>query len=960
MSHNIQIGMLGPLDVVVDGRRVTITGPRRRAVLATLALFPGRPVNARTLADYVWDDPPADIRPGLQTIVTRLRQALGVDVIAGSPGAYTLTVDKDCVDVHRFRSMIAASRNLPASEQLPLLEKALALWRGQPLSDVGSDRLAADYAPRLTEDWYAATERRIDLMLDLGRAAELISELRDLTARHSLREALWSRLMIALYRCGRQAEALEAYESVRRLLADQLGVDPGPELRATHKAVLTNDPALGAPERRATSPSSAAAPTESAPSSQARPAPTRVVPRQLPSDIGVFTGRTAQLRALDRLLESWEAAANGDDPSARASPIVIAAIGGAGGVGKTTLAVRWAHRVADKFPDGQLYINLRGYGPAEPIEPSVALEHLLRSLGVASEHLPPDVEGRSALLRTTMAGRRMLLLLDNARDAEQVRPLLPGGQCLVVITSRSQLRTLSAREGARRISLDQLPATESVALLRKILGPDLADRQPKAVAELAELCGHLPLAVAIAGERATRYSGTDLSALVDELRTERHRLDAFDTGDDHSSDLRAVLSWSYAALKPDAARMFRMLGLFPGDDITAEAAAALAGIPTTRARRLLDGLVNACQVQERRPGRYELHDLLRAYAAERVERDEPETERAAATDRIVMWYLHTAHAARGMLDPAAIYRDIPACPESITPLRFQGEADALAWFDAERANLIAMVKYAFAQGRHELVGPLSRTMWVYFDIRHAYRDWRDVYSLALESAQTLNDDFGQASVLIGLGAAYFELGETDRALGALLRARDLLTKLGRALGLTSVLANLSKATRLLHRYDEAIAYATEGLDILRSADNLTDTQRLRAEGNLLDQLAWAYLGSEQYQRAVEVGRQAVETTRAINYRRVEASCLQGLGLAYHHLGQYADAAEHLRNAAQVYAEQGNRLSQIACLTHLGHTLRADGCLEQAAAVWGEARAIAEDLDDPRAAELSELVATVGG
>ena len=489
-----------------------------------------------------------------------------------------------------------------------LIDEALGLWRGTPFDGVASRWLADAETPRLVERYLSALERVVDLDIEVGEYDAHVSRLRTEIARHPLRESLWTRLLVVLDRSGRPAEALEQYERVRVRIADELGVDPGPDLRRIHAELLERD-AHGPP-------STATMPTLAAPTSRR--------PHQLPSDIERFTGRSEALAALDALLPLGDAAAR---------PIVIAAVDGLGGIGKTTLAVHWAHRVRDRFPDGQLFVDLRGFGPGTPVEPAAALDILLRGLGLANEQIPNDVDARSALLRTTLAERRVLVVLDNARDSEQVRPLLPGSSSLVVVTSRSQLRGLAAREGAHRVSLGQFASPESAALLAATFGVRRVPYDTQTLTELADLCGHLPLALVIAAEYAARQPETGLRDLTGKLRDEPNRLDALDVGDDRASNLRGVFSWSYAALDAEAARLFRLLAGQPAADFSAELAGAVAGVDGEPVRRTLDRLVGVHLLQQSRAGRYQFHDLIRAYAAERSEREDDSGVRDEALGR---------------------------------------------------------------------------------------------------------------------------------------------------------------------------------------------------------------------------------------------------------------------------------------------------------------------------------------
>ncbi len=583
--------ILGPWQVRPHAAELTLPPGQARVVLASLLLAVNQPVGLDALADQLWTErPPARPHGTLHTYVSRLRRVLGADRIKTDQAGYVLRADARTIDLHQFRALRtqAAGAESPAAE-LKLLRSALALWRGRPFGDLTSTWLDRDVVPQLTEEWFAATERRIDLELDEGRPGALVAELSELTRQYPTRETLWFRLIDALRRSGRRAEALDRYHQVRTILRDDLGIDPSPELDQLHRSMLGGE-------------------------AQRRAEPIR----QLPHDIRTFVGRGEELNALDELER--------EQASDRATRIVT--IVGAPGTGKTTLAVHWAHRKAAGFDDAQLYLNLRGCGPGEPIGPADAAATLLRALGIAGEPIPAKIEERSALLRSTLAGRRVLLLLDNARDADQIRPLLPGSGSLVIVTSRNQLRSLAIRDGARRLTLRAMEPEQAVELLAATIGPDRVAAEPDASRDLIRLCDRLPLALAIAAERAQRTE--TLGEVVNALGDVQARLAHLNAGDPQS-DLSAALSWSYRALPPVAAAMFRLLGLHPGDAIGLPAAAGLAGLPPAQARAALDQLVAVHLVDQPQADRYEMHGLIRLYASTLAA-----TEPPAAADR----YLH--------------------------------------------------------------------------------------------------------------------------------------------------------------------------------------------------------------------------------------------------------------------------------------------------------------------------------
>ncbi len=635
----MEFGLLGPLVVRRGDTVVPVRPGKQRAVLAALLLNANRFVPVEELAETLWGTaPPPSARVTVQNYVARLRKALGAEGrsrIDTQTGGYVIRVAAGELDVTQFEVLLRAARQAARDgswdDVAAQAGAALALWRGEPLADVESELLAVREVPRLADLQLRALETRIEADLRLGRHGEVAGELRQLAAAHPLREHLHALLMLGLYRAGCQAEALAAYQAARRVLVEELGAEPGPELRQLHQQILDADPALTLTGRAAPAASAAA--------------PTWPPPRQLPAAMADFTGRGAELAALTQVLDQTGVGGLGT--------VVISAIGGTAGVGKTALALHFAHQVAGRFGDGQLHVNLRGYDPTgSPATSAAAIRGFLEGLGVPPERIPASPEAQAGLYRSLLSGKRMLIVLDNARDEQQVRPLLPASPAsLVLVTSRNQLSGLAAADGARLISLDVLTHAEAVQLLTARLGAHRAVAEPAAVDRIASLCAGLPLALAVAAARAAARPGFPLSALAAELADSAVRLDALDAGDPVSS-VRAVLSWSYQQLGDEPARMFRLLGIHPGPDITAPAAASLGGRGQPQARRLLRDLARAHLITEHVPGRYAFHDLLRAYAAEQAHSTDSESSRRQATGRVLDHYLHTAARGAFLLDPA--------------------------------------------------------------------------------------------------------------------------------------------------------------------------------------------------------------------------------------------------------------------------------------------------------------------
>ncbi len=605
--------ILGPLEIWTGEEWVSLNAPKWRIVLATLLLQPRQMVPAAALVDELWPgDPPSGARKLVSLYVMRVRRILGDGegrMLVTRPPGYQLLVERDDVDARRFddlkrrgRQALADRRPGPAAA---MLAEALGLWRGPSLGDVPRAPLVTVAASQLDESRLEAVELSGEASLACGRHRELVAGLRRLVDEHPLRESFRSQLMLALYRCGRQTEALACYQQARRALIDQAGLEPGPGLTRLHGQILRSDPSLlpaehGHPARPSPAPLQV-------PEPRREPEPFQVpAPRQLPPGAACFAGRRAELAALTGLREKAGALPPGGTP--------IAAITGTAGVGKTALAIRWAHEAARDFPDGQLYVNLRGYHPSgAPVPPDEAIRGFLGALQPAGQ-IPVPPQARADLFRSLMAGRRMLVLLDNARDSGQVRPLLPGTPgCMVLVTSRSQLIGLVAAEGACPLPVGLPTAADARALLAARLGTQRCMAEPAAVTELVQLCGCLPLALSIACAQAACQPHLVLDVLVARLR--EARLDALGSKEEPGG-LRAAFSSSYRQLGPGAARMFRSLAAHPGPDISARAAAILAGLPFRQAGEALAELTGASLLDQPGPNRFALHPLLRAYAAE--------------------------------------------------------------------------------------------------------------------------------------------------------------------------------------------------------------------------------------------------------------------------------------------------------------------------------------------------------
>jgi tetratricopeptide (TPR) repeat protein/transcriptional regulator with XRE-family HTH domain len=662
------------------------------------------------------------------------------------------------------------------------------------------------------------------------------------------------------------------------------------------------------------------------------------VPRQLPAAVTHFTGRAAELAALTGLLDQAGAQPTGT--------VVISAIGGTAGVGKTALAVHWAHQVADRFGDGQLYVNLRGYDPSgAPAAPEAAIRGFLDALGVPSGQIPPGPEARAGLYRSLLAGRRMLIVLDNARDEQQVRPLLPASPAtLVLVTSRSQLGGLAAAEGAHLISLDILTYGEAVQLLTARLGTARAAAEPAAVDQTASLCAHLPLALAVAAARAAGRPRFPLAALAGELADAAGRLDALDAGDSGSS-VRAVFSWSYRQLTPDAARMFRLLGIHPGPDITVPAAASLAAIAEADARRLLRELARAQLNAEHVPGRFSFHDLLRAYAAEQARQTDSDTDRRAATGRVLDHYLHTAAGAARLLVPAME-------PVVLAPPRPGASAgrpadyqQALAWFEAEHQVLLAAVTLAAGSGFDRHAWQLPWAITPFLQTRGHWQELAATQRIALDAATRLGDTAAQALSGRLLAKACTDLGDHDQARGHYASSLTLYQRLGNRLGEAKVQHSLGFAAERQGRYADALGHAEQALRLYQAIGDKAN------EAEALNNVGWYHGLLGDYQQARAFCRQTLTLSSEAGNRWIEGHAWDSVGYAEHHLGNLAEAAACYQRALSLKRESGDRFSEAGTLTRLGDTLHAAGELTQARAAWQQALAILEDLQHSGAGQV---------
>ncbi len=905
-----------------------VPAPKQRVILAALALRAGQVLSYDELAEIVWDGaPPAAARVAFRNYVKRLRQVLGPvagrRILTRDPG-YVLDAVPDEVDALRFTALCMkageAVRNgdqaAGTSEIWDVLGEALGLWRGDPLADVPSHLLMAAEVPRLDALRMQALEWRMDAGLAQGRHAELAGVLAQLTADHPLRERFHAQLMLALYRCGRQAEALATYQRTRRMLVDELGVEPGRELRDLQRGILAGDPRLAAPGSALTS-----------------LVPAGVVPRQLPAGVAHFTGRTAELAAL----RTWLREASGADDAVK-----VTVIGGTAGAGKTALAVHWAHQAAGNFPDGQLYVNLRGFDPSgSPVAPTDALRWFLGAFGVTEERMPDSADEQAGMYRSLLAGKRVLVILDNARDAAQVRPLLPGSpSCLAVVTSRARLPGLAAIEGARLVPLDVLTAVDARELLASRLGKR-ARGEAAAARQLTELCSRLPLALSIVAARAAARPRLSLAELARELADARGRLDALDAGDPAAS-VRGVFSWSCQQLSEPAARLFRLLGVHTGPDITVPAAASLAGLAPSRAGALIAELADAHLIGEHAPGRYAFHDLLRAYAADLAAATDSDAERREAVHRVLDHYLHTAHSGTRVLNPARPRVLLEPPRPGVAPEAISCPSDALAWFAAERQVLLAAIAQASDMGFDTHAWQLPWALTLFLD-RQGY--WHDLVAsqhTAIAAAKRLGDLAGQAHACRDLGWAKYHQGGFTEALSYFCQALDLHTQHADRPGQARAYYDIAAAAEQLGNLGEALGHAQRSLALIHAdGDQAAVSRALNAVGWLHGQLG-------NHEQALRSCEQALDLIRGCGDPLNEAATMDSVGYALFHLGRHTDAISYLRAAVAMLEGMGAHYLQSLVLIHLGDAREATGNRDEASRAWRQALAMLDDLRHPEA------------
>jgi DNA-binding SARP family transcriptional activator len=920
----VRLRVLGPLAAWRGGLPVDLGAARQRAVLGLLALRPNVALHRETIVEALWsDDVPAAAVKMVQIYVGRLRRQLDPGRLPGdrdgllvsSGTRYLLRADARQLDLIAFGRLAdrarQAGRRGDAAAACDLYAEALGWWRGEPLADL--DLLSAHPVV------IGLAGRRADVVADFaetaiaaGRHDRVLPYLQAAAERDPLDERAHAWLMMALAGTGQQAAALAVYDRLRQRLDEQLGVRPGPVLAQAQERVLRQDVPAIRP-----GPDLVVAATATAP------------PRQLPRGAGAFVGREAEFTALRALARQAAEAA------------MICVIDGVAGVGKTAFAIHAGRGLAEEFPDGQLYADLRGVGPLQaPMPPAEALTGFLRALGVDPRAVPGATDEQAAMYRSLLDGRRMLIVLDNAADPGQVRPLLPGSPGpLVLVTSRGRLSGLTARDGARRLTLGPLAPAETIALLDRVLGPERVRAEPEAARDISVRCGHLPLALRIMADRAADHPCATLASLADQLAAAHDLLDVLDS-EDEATAIRAVFSWSYQALAPAAARMFRLLGLHPGPDVSVPAAAALAALGPAEAGRLLDLLAGVHLIEEAEPGRYRLHDLLRVYAAEQVQAAEDSADREAALRRMLVWYLQTAVGADLVFVPGRRHPAMGSAPPGCEPLRFTDYEQALAWCDAEYPNLAAAIRLAAETGQDDVAWKFPVVLRGFFGLRRPWAEglaWADI---GLAAARRAGDRDGQAWTLDCLGHAYSGLGRFKVALGCYTEARSIRRETGDRWGESANSMNNLGCTYLdLGQFDLALDCFQRVLAAAQEAGNRY------VQCLALSNLGHAHSSLGRADHAVACLRQAAEVAHEIGYRQLEGTALSELASAYRVLRQPGKARDHYHQALAVRRRASDRHGEAEILRDLGDLSRDAGHVLAARRFWGQALALMDDLGD---------------
>ncbi|MFF5859559.1 BTAD domain-containing putative transcriptional regulator [Streptomyces sp. NPDC012751] len=963
----LRFGVLGPVRAWRGAQTLSTGSPQQRALLAALLLREGRTATAAELIDALWgSEPPSQALAAVRTYASRLRKILDAGVLVSESGGYAVRgLGEGALDVSVAQDLAAEAEKARATGDLgrtrTLLNQALALWDGEPLAGVPGPYAEAQRA-RLEEWRLGLLETRLDLDLEQGCHAEAVSELTALTAAHPLRERLRELLMLALYRSGRQAEALAVYADTRRLLAEELGVDPRPGLSDLQQRILRADPALAEPSAPAAEP----------------PAPP-VRPAQLPATVPDFTGRASFVSELSAVLSSAS--------EAEGRVMAVSALAGIGGVGKTTLAVHVAHQARSAFPDGQLYVDLQGAGP-RPADPETVLGSFLRALGTADTAIPDSLEERAALYRSVLDGRRVLVLLDNAKDAAQVRPLLPGTEgCAALVTSRVRMLDLA---GAHLVDLDVMSPEEALALFTKIVGEERVAAEREAALDVVAACGFLPLAIRIAASRLAARRTWTVSVLAAKLADERRRLDELQAGD---LAVKATFELGYGQLEPLQARAFRLLGLADGPDMSLAAAAAVLDLPAEDAEDLLESLVDTSLLESAAPGRYRLHDLVRLYARSCAERgEEPAAEREAALSRLLDFYLATTAGVYAIEQPEDRLIDNLE-PTRYPGLRFTEGAAALDWLYTEAASLLACVRQAAGTERLRRAVDL---LWVAKDLTESGASsyqYEMTARATCEATRALGDVWAEGRARTVLSDVLLVSGRIRQSDEEARVAMELAGGVRDSTAVSWVANNRGLICLHQGRFADGKTFFDQALEGLRAAGNRP------FEATVLGNLSRAYLGMGETAKAVEIARRGLAAHSEIGRSVRLANSHFALGVALTQADSPTEALEEFSDAMRIFHDHRQRLWEgvthfriaqvhlamhqpthaaqhaeqalnLGCiggdrmrgnvLTLLGRALGELGQVDRSHACWREALNLYEQSGAPEAEDVRPLLTAVSG
>jgi DNA-binding SARP family transcriptional activator/tetratricopeptide (TPR) repeat protein len=933
MPPKLRFAVLGPVRAWRGDDELDLGAPQQRALLAMLLLAEGRQVTLEELMGGLWDyDLPHAAVGTVRTYISRLRRGLDgpeqMGVIKTVNAGYAISTGPGEFDLGTFERLTRAARDAGPSgdgkrQAAALLREALRLGQGVPLAGIPGP-FAEAQRTRISELLLVAAEERIALDIELGGHEAAVPELRILLAGNPMRERLSELLMLALYRSGRQAEALAAFDSARRQLAEDLGIDPGPALRMMHQRILRNDASLAAPVQ---SPRIAAAVPE------VRSSARTAGPAQLPGGLTSFAGRDGELALLNSLL----------DQVGGGTGLAIGAIDGMAGSGKTALAVHWAHRVADRFPDGQLYANLRGFDPAgRPTPASQVLRGFLHALGGDPRDVPDGLDAQANMYRSLLNGRRVLILLDNARDIGQVRPLLPGAPgCLVLVTSRNRLPALLTEHGARTVPLDSFSVPEARQALGLRLGAERIAAEPQALEDIIGSCAGLPLALAIAAARAVIFPALSLSEIARELQSDETRLDGLSI-DGAAADVRGAFSWSYRLLSLPAKRLFRLLSVHEGLEFSSSAVANLAGLQRTEVQPLLAELSAARLLSETRPGRFTAHDLIRAYATELSIAHDAPADRQAAAGRLLDYLLHSSYAAQSRLRPAFPAPAPGPARAGVTPEEPQDYQQAAAWFTAERAVLEAAVRYAPQRGFPAHAWRLALTLPQFYRRQGYLHDWAATMRAALRATLDAGDLTGQAQVRRSLADVCHLLGQHSEAIAELERTRQLPGQEACPAG-----------QAYLHSVFGAI-FAHQGIDFAAAAHYREAVALYRAAGHqpgrahALESLGGCYGRDGRHGEATSLTHEAIAIYRELDDQSGESNCWVRLGQFHHLLGEDEQAVRCYRLAVGLLRALGSHADEARALVSLGESALGVGDYHQAQEAWETAALILAKLGLPGA------------